>query len=367
MKYELITAAELDATLVKRWDAIQRAAPELASPYFRPEYVQTVADVRANVQVAVISDAAEIVGFFPFERLHDTAYPVGANLSDYQGVIAKADVQWSADELMRCCHLRGWVFDHQLASQHQLSPYFVKEAESRRMDLSAGYENWYAARTAESKALAETARKLRKFQREHSIRFEWHTTESRAFEQLLSWKSSQYQRNGLVDLFALGWPRDLLHRIWQTKEPNFRGVLSAMYAGEQLVAIHFSMQSGSMLHSWFPAYDPAFSKHSPGAGLLLLMAQPAHPHGVTCIDLGKGDEPYKLTLADHGVPLAEGAIETRAVTAVVRSGWQRARDWVRNSPLRTPARASLRWLRRVQNLMARTSMAPNNSSSNERS
>ena len=367
MKYELINAAELDPALVERWDAIQRAAPELASPYFRPEYVQAVAGVRANVQIAVLGDAGEAVGFFPFECLHDTAYPVGANLSDYQGVIAKADVPWSAEELMRSCRLRGWVFDHQLASQQQLAPHFVRQAESRRLDLSAGYEHWYAGRTADSKALAETARKLRKFQREHAVRFEWHTTDSRAFEQLLAWKSSQYQRNGLVDLFTLGWPRELLYRIWQANEPALRGVLSAMYAGEQLVAVHFSMQSGGMLHSWFPAYDPAFSKHSPGAGLLLLMAQEAAAHGVSRIDLGKGDEPYKLTLADHGVPLAEGAIETRAVTAALRSGWRQARDWVRKSPLQTPARTSLRWLRRVQNWMARMSKAPITSSSNERS
>jgi len=111
--------------------------------------------------------------------------------------------------------------------------------------------------------------------------------------------------------------------------------------------VHFSMQSGDRLHSWFPAYDASLARHSPGACQLLFMAQHAAEHGVDCIDLGKGDEEYKLMFASGSVALGEGTIETRRLAAAMRSGWRRARDWVKQSPLERPARASLRWLRQL--------------------
>jgi CelD/BcsL family acetyltransferase involved in cellulose biosynthesis len=125
-------------------------------------------------------------------------------------------------------------------------------------------------------------------------------------------------------------------------------VLSAVYANERLAAVHFYMRSGPRLHSWFPAYDLEFGKYSPGVCQLLLMAQHAPERGVDCIDLGKGTEEYKLMFASRSVMLGEGAIETRRLSAAMRSGWRQAKEWVKQTPLQSPARASLRWLRHVQ-------------------
>jgi CelD/BcsL family acetyltransferase involved in cellulose biosynthesis len=89
------------------------------------------------------------------------------------------------------------------------------------------------------------------------------------------------------------------------------------------------------------------SKRSPGMCLMLLIAQHAAEQGVNFIDLGKGDEDYKLQLASGSVLLGEGVVEKRRISAAMRSGWRRAKNWVRQSPLERPARASLRWLRQV--------------------
>jgi CelD/BcsL family acetyltransferase involved in cellulose biosynthesis len=112
------------------------------------------------------------------------------------------------------------------------------------------------------------------------------------------------------------------------------------------------MQSVALLHYWFPAYDVGLGKYSPGNNLVLFLLQQANDHGVACIDLGKGDEDYKLAISTQSVPLAEGVVETRPVSAVLRRSWGQARDWVRQSPFHDSARVPIGWLRRMREWLA---------------
>jgi len=354
MKIDLIPGRELSSDLVARWDEIVSGAPELASPYFRPEFTRAVAAVRDTVEVGILSEGNDAIGFFPFERVRGcVARPIGGKLSDYQGIIAPAQTPWRLPDLLSGCRLQAWEFDHLLASQNQVEPHFAKVGESWRLDVSAGYDAYLAGRKAAGAGgLGEMLRKLRKLQREHQVRFEWHTADEAVFDQLLAWKTGQYRRSGLSDLFAYTWIVKLLQNIWRTQTPSFAGVLSAMYVDDKVAAIHFGMRSGSLLHSWFPAYDVALGKHSPGSAVLLLMIQHAAAHDVRCLELGKGDEEYKRTFATDAVPLAEGVVETRPVAAAIRHGWRHTRDWVRQSPIREPARIPIRWLRRMREWLA---------------
>lgn len=187
------------------------------------------------------------------------------------------------------------------------------------MDISAGYDAYLASRRAASPpGWSEALRKFRKFQRDYALQFEWHANDERVFHQLLRWKSEQYLRSDLPDYLKEQWRVDLLSRIWRTQSNDFGGVLSAIYANGILAAVHFSMQSGAYLHSWFPAYNVDFARYSPGSALLLLMAKHASSHGVDYIDLGKGPESYKKMFASWGVLLAEGAVDTRAIARMRR-------------------------------------------------
>jgi CelD/BcsL family acetyltransferase involved in cellulose biosynthesis len=355
MKIETVSAGDLSSDVVSRWDKLLREARELDSPYFRPEFIQAAAAVREGVEIGLIRDGSTITGFFPFERVRRSiARPVGGRLSDYQAVIAPRHAQWNLSELMCGCRLSAWQFDHQLASQQQLAPHFAKVSPSWRIDCSGGYEAYLAHRKAAGAAsLSEMLRKSRKLAREHAVRLQWHCAAEIVFNQLLAWKSKQYRNSGLTDLFAQPRIVALIKSIWRIQQPQFAGVLSVLYVDEQPAAIHFGMQSGGLLHSWFPAYDTAWGKFSPGSVLMLQMIEQAAAHGVTCIELGKGDEDYKKTLATGSVPLAEGAVETRRVAAVLRRGWQQTRDWVKQSSLRKPARTGARFFRRMRDWLAR--------------
>ena len=349
MKIHSVRFRQLAADLVSRWHEILAAAPQLAGPYFRPEFAGVVDAVRGDVEVAVLEDAGRVVGFFPFQRAAwGTAQPVGGCLSDYQGVIAAPQVAWQPAEIMAACRVSAWEFDHQLAWQRQLAPHFAGIATSPVINLSAGYVAWLESRKAERPSVKETLRKRRKLEREsNTVVFTWHTADRRAFEQLLAWKSAQYLRTGLADLFRRKWIVMLLERIRTLEGPHLSGVLSTLSVNDKLVAIHLGMLSDGTLHSWFPAYDLEQSRCSPGQILLLNLAEQAAAHGVTRIDLGKGAEDYKLALANELVEIAEGCVDRRPLAAALRRGWTATRDWVKQTPLREPARVPIRWLRRM--------------------
>jgi CelD/BcsL family acetyltransferase involved in cellulose biosynthesis len=365
MKITSLPPRQLTPNLVSRWHDILLATPQLAGPFFRPEFIAAVAEERAGVEVAVFEDAGRVVGFFPFERNRwNVAQPVAGRLSDYQGVIAPADVPWNPDEIMSALRLAAWEFDHQLASQTPLAPHFVTRGPSPVIDLSRGYDHWLASRKAERQAVKELVRKGRKLERESTeIDFTWHTSDTGAFRQLLAWKSAQYVRTGVPNIFRERWTLALLDRIRHLPGPNLQGVLSTLRADGRLLAVHFGMQAGDTLHWWFPTYDPEQARCSPGQVLLLKIAAAAAAHGVTRIDLGKGSEDYKLALASTSVEIAEGSIDRRPFAATVRRGWTATRDWVKRSPLGTPARSTLRWLRNLGERLGETALSAATTSS----
>src|SRR5205085_684232 len=68
------------------------------------------------------------------------------------------------------------------------------------------------------------------------------------------------------------------------------------------------MRSQSTLHWWYPCYCYDLARYSPGLILLLHLAQCAPDFGIRTIDLGKGNEPYKLRVRTSQVLVAEGAV-----------------------------------------------------------
>jgi CelD/BcsL family acetyltransferase involved in cellulose biosynthesis len=349
MNIEVLSALELAPEHLARWREILRASPQLTSPFFRPEFIQIAAHVRPRVEVAVLREASRIVGFLPFERAWNVARPVGGPMSDYQAVIAEPNAAWNPEELLRACRLSAWEFDHQLACQTQLAPYFAQRATSPIIDLAPGYAAWLDNRRDVAHSIKELLRKRRKLEREiPDLTFTWHSSDAARFDQLLAWKSAQYRRSGLANLFRDRWAVELVARLRDSQSNELRGVLSVLAIGEQPLAMHFGLQAGSTLHFWFPAYGPAGSRWSPGQVLLLSLVEQAESHGVTRIDLGKGPEDYKRMFANSAVELAEGYLDRRPLAPTLRRTYAATRDWVRGSSLHVPARATLGWLRRCR-------------------
>jgi hypothetical protein len=63
------------------------------------------------------------------------------------------------------------------------------------------------------------------------------------------------------------------------------------------------------------------------------LAQEAEQLGIRTIDLGRGVERYKTSLANAGAPLCEGSLSTPSLGTLLRTTWRHTRDFVTRSPL----------------------------------
>ena len=93
------------------------------------------------------------------------------------------------------------------------------------------------------------------------------------------------------------------------------------------------MRTATTWHWWFPTYDVAVDKYSPGLLLLLEMARRASMKGVTRIDLGFGDARYKRAFANFATTLYVGSIEIGTSPAgALRQGPQGGTQDLRRAP-----------------------------------
>ncbi len=321
MKVHVVKPRQLSADHLQFWRDLQETNPALANPFFCPEFTLAVGEVRDDVFVGVMEDAGEVVGFFPFQRrAFGVGKPIAGPLSDYQGVIASPEIEWDASYLVRGCGLSLYDFDHMLASQNAFASYHTELTYSRTMDLSQGFETYVdGRRKAKRKIVSDHGRKARQLERDvGKLRFELHEDTPDAFAAMLAWKRDQYRSTGAYDVFQHRWTIGLLERICRVQTAGFAGVCSTLYAGDQLVAVHLGMRSRSVWHYWFPTYDRAFSRYSPGIIQILKMAEVAPSLGLSTIDLGWGDSLYKERLGDGSVPIAVGCVAQASPAAGIR-------------------------------------------------
>ena len=347
MKTSVVSADQLTGEQVLAWSRLQRVDGAVSSPFFRPEFTQAVADLHDNVEVAVLEEDGQPVGFFPFARTRrNVGKPVAGPMNDFQGAILRRGVTFSARQLVRECGLVAWHFDHLIASQAPFRSYQSVEVDSPYVDLSRGFDAYREERSrAGSREITSTLRKLRKVGCDQGpVRLDFHTADRKILAKLIEWKSDQCRRTKVASLFDHDWPVQLIEHILARPSEEFSAVLSALYVDDYLTAIHLGMRSHGVLHWWITAYGPRFHKYSPGLILLVEIAKACESMGISRIDLGKGAARYKTSFMTGATRVAEGSVDSRPVAGMLRQGWLRTRHWVRSSRFRAPAHRVNRFL-----------------------
>ncbi|MBA2117267.1 GNAT family N-acetyltransferase [Bremerella alba] len=345
-----LTPDDLDA-----WKSILAGNPTLDSGYYRPELTQAVARVRDDVEVAIVSENGQPQAFFPYERGDDHCVgSITGRLSEFHGMIVPQDFALDPAEIVKACGIRSWRFDHAPIWRTELEPFAWARSESPFMDLSGGFDV-YAEKLRErgSSAIKQTQRKQRKLAREIGpLRFEYDTNEPEAWAALVKWKSEQYERTNSLNIFRYDWVHDLLQSIRSEKGPEFSAPLSALWAGDQLAAVHLGIASSSAMQIWFPAYNRDLQNYSPGLVLLLELASAAAQHGIQRIDFGKGEERYKYEFSTGVIPLLEGGIDFRFAMPTLLASWNKLNQAIRRSPWRKQLEAPILATRRLRQWMA---------------
>ncbi|MET7883864.1 GNAT family N-acetyltransferase [Streptomyces avermitilis] len=319
MDISVYRPGELSAADRAAWTALQSKAPpdgspELANPFLSPEFTLAVGRCRRGVRIAVAREDGEPAAFFPFQRTATgVGRAVGLGVSDCQGLVHRPGFTWDAHELLQACGLSLWEFDHLVAGQAPFAAGAAGTFPSPVMDVDQGYEAYLRGLRARSpKFTRTTLAKERRLGRDAGgVRYVHDERDPAALRTLMAWKSAQYRRTGRSDRFAHAWITHLVQQLFHSRSEPFAGILSVLYADDRPVAAHFGLRSERVLACWFPAYDPAYAKYSPGLILHLRMAEAAAADGIAYLDLGRGQKDYKDSLKTREIAVSEGWVTRR--------------------------------------------------------
>ncbi|MGV9454085.1 GNAT family N-acetyltransferase [Streptomyces sp. NPDC003635] len=330
---------ELSAPLRAAWHRAMEESPEYANPFLSPEFADGVGRHRAGVEIGVLHEHGEPVGFLPYERnVLGVGRAIGLGLSDRQALVHRPGVIWDTEELLRGCGLASFEFDHLVEEQKPFGRYVTGMFASPVIDLEPGDGDYAAWLRATYPGQAKTTlKKERRLGRDFGeVRFVFDERDPKVLRRLMEWKSAQYRRTGRMDRFARPWIVDLVDHLFRLREDHFTGVLSVLYAGDRPVAAHFGPRSQTVLAAWFTAYDPEFHYYSPGLMMHLRTAEAAARHGVGLIDLGRGDKEYKDWLKTRELRVGEGFATRPHPVAAAHRMWRRPVRGLRNTVLAHP-------------------------------
>ncbi|MDN3248713.1 GNAT family N-acetyltransferase [Streptomyces mutabilis] len=346
-RIDVVAPGELGADDRKIWREIRAASGAPANPFMDAAFTAAVGAVRAQARVAVLREDGLPVGYFPHERgLAGRGRAIGLGVSDSQGAVLGPGIRLDARALLRACGLSSFEFDNLEAGQDLFSAHSAEELASPVVDLGGGFERYAQELRRRSPGFCkQTLAKERRLSRQVGpVRFVYDDPDPGALRTLMGWKSAQYRRTGRRDRFAQAWITRLVDLLARGEDPECRGVLSVLYAADRPVAAHFGLRSSTFLSWWFPAYDPAFGKYSPGVLLQWRMLEAAAAEGIGTVDLGSGPARYKESFKTGELRVYEGAVVRPgpggALQRLGREPVRAARRFVRDRPrlARTAAR-----------------------------
>jgi CelD/BcsL family acetyltransferase involved in cellulose biosynthesis len=236
--------------------------------------------------------------------------------------------------------VRTLRFDHISDGRTEFAPWVDEREESPFIDVTGGLDGYATRITKASRdKLSRVRRMTNKATRQlGELRLVWDAQDPHLLDWLIDVKRAQYAATGAYDYFAMPRRRDLVHHLAQTRVDRFGGVLSAVYAGDTLLAAHFGLRDGAVLHWWFPVFDRSHAELAPGWILLRELIAAAPELGVARIDLGPGEEDYKRRAMTGSSSVCHGEVTSNPVRRHLRSTGIAARRMaiarLKDSPLK---------------------------------
>jgi CelD/BcsL family acetyltransferase involved in cellulose biosynthesis len=330
VRFDQLSTRESDA-----WHLLRAANPLLDSPYFHPGFAEAVHATGREVRVAVAEDrSGAVAALLPCHQAGSMLRPAGWPGADFQAPVMAPGTRFAPLGLLTGGARTFW-FDHLVEVSPDFEPWIESRRSSPFVDVAGGLEGYLGRASRSGKDnMGQARRRTRKAEREHgSVRFVADNPDPALLDQVVQLKRGQYAATGARDYFADPDRVALVHRLLRTRDSSFGGLLSTVHAGPHLIAAHFGMRAGPVLHWWFPVYDPAFAHLAPGWILLRELVEAAPELGVTRIDLGRGDDEYKRRAKTGETVVAQGLVTRSPIRGALRRARLKAVAGARTSPL----------------------------------
>jgi CelD/BcsL family acetyltransferase involved in cellulose biosynthesis len=325
---------QLSPRLLDLWREILDEGPPEVGPFLHPEFVGAVAAVRSDIEVGVLEVDGDVRGFLPFQRARwGIARPVAGRLCDQSGAILRPGATWSPPDFARAVGLKAIRLANVAIGDPALGPYQDRPKQIHVIDISEGFESYREQNLASgSKFMRQIERRIRKAaKRVGPMRFVWNSDDPTILDTLMSWKAAQRKQTGTPNVFDLPWARALAERLCHARGEGFEGVLSAVYFGDTLAAAHLGIRTPNVLQYWVPGYNEDLHPYSPGLACLMEVAREAATRGIARIDLGPGEQRFKMRACNATRQVARATVRTDAAVGALLSGLDGVRSWARAS------------------------------------
>ncbi len=343
----IIRPSEIDVGLAAAWSSLRAGNDIYRSPFFSVCFAQAVAEVREDARIAVFENGNETLGVLPFQSLSKRIIvPLGGAYNDLHGLMGNLGGANEFVELLPQLGFDAFRF-HAMVENPSATTANCNYGTTKAFlaDLGAHPEGYVKFLETTRQTIFKQRKKSRKIAKDLGpLRLEFDCRDPQVLDRVIEMKRAQYQRTYIFDLLSVPWARRMLHALLEKHDRPCRGILSVLYAGDTLVAGHYGMIEGSMMHYWFPVYDHEHHQNSPGTALFLAIAEEATRAGITKIDFGYGEQPYKVKLTDTITELPFGSADR----SVVRWLGHRCSTWLNDCRSNLPFKESLKpFIRRL--------------------
>ncbi len=340
MNIEVVRPIELSGEDRATWARLQtRAGSDYSSPFLSAGWA--IAVDRAlerfgeGLKVAVVRDGDEAKAFFACRAGRVTAMPAGAPISDYQAMIAEAGFKIDPRELLQALGVQRYDFCHMVKADKTFGAHAAGSEPSYVVDVSEGWEAYEAGRKAAgTDILKDIAKKTRKVEREVGpVVFTAHSRSRSDFDRLFQWKREHFERTRQTDVTSSPWVKVVLEELFESRDPDFGGILSTMHFGDRLAAAQFNLRGAGQIHSWFIGHDEQFERLSPGLIMFGEMLKWMADSPYRELDLGPVAYRFKDRLANRTKEIAYGFVGRPGAAAFVRAAEYRVRQVAEALPL----------------------------------
>jgi CelD/BcsL family acetyltransferase involved in cellulose biosynthesis len=332
-KFNVISANALSDDVRSAWHKLRLQNSDLWSPYFDIRLFEVLARHAPHAKLAIVQEGSDIVALLPFQgKTGSLARPLGAPMADQHDLIQSQATRLTLDDVVPHLAMSGFVFSgmrHKPISGQRLVPTLCHVA-----DLTDGVPSYVAWRKANwNDQVKKNERRKRQGERAWGpMRIEVMCPKtSNGFETLMAWKQAKFRETNRHNVLGVSWINNVLRDLYESPDPEFRGEVTALYFGEHLAALEFGLRAGKAMHSWFPAYDTAFAKVSPGILLMDGMIEHCGHRGITKVDLGIGHDQYKRHASNAPVTMWSGSLLNTGLRRTIMSGFIGFQSWAQTS------------------------------------
>jgi CelD/BcsL family acetyltransferase involved in cellulose biosynthesis len=316
MQVNVIPIDELSPDMCGRWLEMQAVNPNLRGPCFHPELFKAVGKFCPHVQVALLSDNKGLQGFLPFRKEQESPVARTINFCDYQAVVGLPSQLWDMGSILKAAGLEAWHFSALADFENITSKVENRQAHaSPRIDLKDGLEGYLSFLAGKGVGFKRSSAEKRIQQKWGALRFVPVCRDIEVLRRLLEWKNLRYHCSAEWMRLASG----LLEHIYYLNDLAFSGVLSALYAGDELLAAHFALRYQGILHGLVMAFNPDLSAYAPGLLILPYVISEYRTLQYDTFDFGSGEEQYKWDFSNTSLPVVRGNFQASSFRANMKS------------------------------------------------